>query len=431
MRIFNKPDRHLFRTFTVIFVIMALNFAAQLIFFRDTLDEGAVTSFLPAYTDSEDYMQRAEKLADGKGFGEVFCDGIRMPGYPVFLSFFAELFERPAAAVRIAQMLLSSSLILMTWMILSSLTRSTAAGLTGAFLCALWLPFYYFSPVFYAESVCIVLTGLLLLALSGFDPQRPVRSLIIPSILTAALIYMKPNNILLLPALMAVPVGMTAGKGFRRRAALFIAPVLIVMVLLAPWTLFLSRCQQSPVMLTTHGGWNLFLGSGGGSLYSSTWQKGSLSTRAWKYLDLRDDEDSLDTYTAIPSSMRAAADREYRQRALERWKRQPLKLTIYGSSKILHSFGFSFRGPRDLIVMSHFLISMGFSVLLWKHRKWREWSLLFWAITFIVSAQAFIFLGELRFKTVLFDFPALIVSVLGLFVLLQQIFPSRFRSISE
>jgi len=376
-------------------------------------------------------MQRAEGLARGDGFGEVFSDGIRMPGYPVFLSFFVEFFGRPAAAVRIAQILLSSSLILMCWMILSSLTRSAAAGLAGAFLCALWLPFYYFSPVLYAESLCIVLIGLLLLTLSGFDPQRPVRSLIIPSVLTAVLIYMKPNNILLLPALLFLPIGMAAGKGFRTCAGLFITPVLIVIVLLAPWTLFMSRCQQSPVMLTTHGGWNLFLGSGGGNSYTHAVHQGSLPTWAWTYLDLHDAEDSNDTYGTIPSDMRAAADRTYRNKALARWKQQPLKLTVYGASKILHVFGFSFRGPRDLIVMLHFLISMGFSILLWKHRKWREWSLLLWAITFIVAAQAFIFLGELRFKTVLFDFPALVVSVLGLFVLLQQIFPSRFRSISE
>lgn len=37
-----------------------------------------------------------------------------------------------------------------------------------------------------------------------------------------------------------------------------------------------------------------------------------------------------------------------------------------------------------------------------------------------VAVQAFVFLGELRFKTVVFDFPAIVVSVLGLLVLLQR-----------
>jgi hypothetical protein len=430
MRIFKRPSRQAFQAFIVVSVIIALNVTAQLVFFRHTLNEGAVTGFLPVYTDSEDYMQRAEGLAGGDGFGEVFCDGLRMPGYPVFLSLFIKVFEKPAAAVRIAQMLLSSSLILMCWLTISSLTRSVAAGLAGALLCSLWLPFYYFSPVLYAENVCIALVGILVLALSGFDLKHPVRSLIIPSVLTALLIYMKPNHILLLPAFMALPVGMAAEKGLIPGARFLVVPALIVMILLAPWTLFVSRCQHSPVMLTTHGGWNLFLGSGGGRLYSSAEQQGSLPTRAWHYLGLRDAEDSNAAYVAIPSSMRAEADRAYRNKALERWKRQPLKLTAFGASKILHVFGFSLRGPRDLIVMLHFLISIGFSILLWKRRKWREWSMLLWAITIIIAAQSFIFLGELRFKTGLFDFPALVVSVLGSFVLLQQIFQSRSRSIS-
>jgi hypothetical protein len=369
-------------------------------------------------------MGRAERLAGGDGFGEVFCNGLRMPGYPLFLSFFAGLSGNPAPAVRIVQILLSSSLILMFWFILSTLTRSAAASLAGAFLCAIWLPFYYFSPVLYAESVCIVLMGLLLMALSRFDPGRPVRTLVIPAVLISALIYMKPNHILLLPVLMVFCI-QAAGKGLRAGARIFLFPALIVILLISPWTVFVSRCQQAPVILTTHGGWNLFLGSGGGHQYSGAGHQGSLSTRAWKYLGLRDDEDSNAAYEAAPAGMRAQVDREYRQKGIDRWKQQPLKLTAYGLSKVLHVFGFSMRGPRDLIVMLHFLASAAFSIMLWKSRKWREWALLLWSITFITAAQAFIFLGELRFKTVLFDLPALVVSVLGILLLLQRIYPSR------
>jgi hypothetical protein len=431
MSISNTTRRQALRTFAAVLMLVALNASAQFIFFRDTLDEGVITGFLTSYTDGEDYMLRAEELAEGGGFGEALCDGMRMPGYPIFLSIFVKLSERPAPVVRIVQILLSSSLILTFWMIISSLTRSTAAALAGASLCALWLPFYYFSPVLYAETLCIVLTSLFMLSLTGLDLRRPIRSLIMPSVLIAALTYMKPNLILLLPALLVLLARPAAEKAFRPGLRSFLAPVLIVMLLLAPWTVFVSRCQRSPVILTTHGGWNLFLGTGGGHQYSEARHQGSIPTRVWKALDLHDDDDSSGLYAAVSPSMRARADSDYRRKALERWKRQPLKLTAYGFSKVLHIFGFSLRGPRDLIIMLHFLISVSFSIMLWKRRKWRVWSLLLWSVTIIVAAQAFVFLGELRFKTVLFDLPALVVCVLGLLILVQQIFPSRSRPVIE
>ena len=107
MSTFRTPYRQKIRTAAAVFAIFVLNVSVQSVFFRHTLSEGTVTSLLPSYTDSIDYMRRAEGLARGEGFSEMFCDGLRMPGYPAFLSLFARVFARPEPAVRVAQILLS------------------------------------------------------------------------------------------------------------------------------------------------------------------------------------------------------------------------------------------------------------------------------------------------------------------------------------
>jgi len=129
---------------------------------------------------------------------------------------------------------------------------------------------------------------------------------------------------------------------------------------------------------------------------------------------LREEEYTVEDYNNVPPEERAAADKELRRLALGRWKRAPLALSINGAAKVLHSFGFSLRGIRDWAVLLHFIAAMAASTLLWRRRRRREWALLLWMCAIVVAGQAFLFLGELRFKTILFDFPALIVIVLGL-----------------
>ncbi|HUV37257.1 MAG TPA: hypothetical protein VMX58_10000 [Patescibacteria group bacterium] len=405
--------------------LTALNILAQTLVFRDTFDDGIDTDYLKPYTDGRDYMGRALRLVRGEGFTAAFRDGIRMPGYPVFLAAFAGSLERPARGVRIAQIIISAAAIPLSWLLLLSLMRSRGKALLGASVFALWVPFYYFSPVLYAETASIFLIGLLCYSLAGFDPVRRVWTSIPPAIITAALIYMKPNHVLLVPVFLIFMAYVSRRRGVPVGTRLFLAPVVVVLLLLSPWTVFISRCQNSLVPLTTHGGWNLYLGSGGYS-HTTPWAAGSLATRAWEDLHLSDEEGAADAYGRYTVETRAQADRDYRKRALARWTRRPLALTAYGACKILHSFGFSFRGPRDLVVMLHFLGSMAFSVYLWKRRRWREWVLLLWMITIAVMAQAFLFLPELRFKTVLFDFPALVVCILGAGVLLESDFlPGR------
>jgi hypothetical protein len=394
--------------------LVVINILAQTVLFRQSLGEGDIASRMQPYTDAEDYMGRARRLAEGDGFSSVFRDGIRMPGYPLFLALFSAAGDDQARAVRIAQIVLSASIIALAYLCLSTLAPGGPLPLVGAVLAAFWLPFYYFSRVLYAETPSIICVALLCMLLSRFDPDRPLRILLPAAAVTAAAVYLKPNLAVLLPVLLTFAAFATARAGRPLGPVTLLAPVVLIAALVAPWTIFISAEQGRFVPLSTHGGWNLYLGSGGGNAYDKQWAEGSLPEKIWERLGLRDSGSASGEYDRVPATERAAADARMRRLAAQRWRAAPAKLTAYGIAKVLHSFGFSLRGPRDYAVALHFAAAMAASIVLWTRRRYREWALLLWAFAIVVAFQAFLFIGELRFKTVLFDFPALIVITLGI-----------------
>jgi hypothetical protein len=90
-----------------------------------------------------------------------------------------------------------------------------------------------------------------------------------------------------------------------------------------------------------------------------------------------------------------------------------MKMVSYGTAKALHAFGFSFRQARDPLVVSLLVVSLLSSVFLWRRGRHREWCIFLWVAAGVVALHAFIFFPDQQFKTVLFDFPALLVVVLG------------------
>lgn len=394
--------------------LVLLTVAWQSVAYREALTGPGTVAHLQPYTDGEDYLGRARRLADGDGFAAVFRDGLRTPGYPLFLTLFAGAGDDQAQAARFAQILLSSSLIVIAFLAISSITGGRVLPLAGAAAAALWIPFHYFSPVLYAETTSLVLVGLLCLLLARFDPAGPLAALIPASAVLAAAVYLKPNHIALLPALVVFAAYATRRAGRPVPARTVLVPVLGAAILIAPWSAFLSSAQGSFMPLSTNGGWNLYIGAGGSVDTPPPWARGTLISKAWGLLDLGDTTVTREAYGSVPVDERAEMDRELRRLALERWKARPAALSLYGAAKVLHSFGFSMRGPRDWAVLLHTAAAAAASIVLWRRRRHREWAVLLWMIAAAVAAQAFLFLGELRFKTVPFDFPALIVIVLGL-----------------
>jgi len=381
---------------------------------RAALNDSAENLTSPSSTDTRDYLERARILA-GKdvpaasngsvrgftsAFATAFADGYRTPGYPLFLAAFQGL-PQPLKAARVLQTTLSALTILAAFLALRNAFRDSGwPTLAGAAGVAAWLPLHHYAPILLAETCSIFVFSLLLWVLS----RGPGRGrAVLAALLTALLVFLKPNHFILL-----LPVGVFLGmngpsrgaraeskRGARREPAVF---VLLALALILPWSAFVSLKAGRPVLLTTASDTNLMLGTG---VMQEAKDAGTLPYRfasRW-----------IPEAAAAPEAI---------------WKTHPLRTSLYGVTKVLHGFGFSLRGPRDLLLAFFTLAALFFSA-----RVERNWRIFFWILLAVTAFQLFLYLPNQRLKTVLFDLPALLILTMGLrgFVKASQRSPDEPR----
>jgi hypothetical protein len=288
----------------------------------------------------------------------------------------------------------------------------------------LYIPFYYFSPMLLPDTLCIVLFTVLLFVLARFDSYRSLLHIILMNVIIGWMIYLRPNLIVLyLPVL--IFIWYPATTRLDKRGIIFtLVSVALLVLMIVPWSLFLSGQNRRFVLLGTNQGINLYLGIGARSGGSYSADKESLPEKVADSFRLYEQSNSPDLYR-LPQDMENwetnwKLDRLYQEIAVNAWIDRPVALSTYGFSKILHSFGFSLRDIRDLTLVLHFIASMCLSVYIWRVDRYKKWCLFFWTVFFIVVLHAFIFPENQRYKTVLFDVPAILIIVAGSLVLLQK-----------
>jgi len=133
----------------------------------------------PLANDETEYFAVGMDLAHGRGF--VFYDTyrwLRAPLYPLFLGFFFWLGQDHARLATLAQVLLSTATVYGFYLLGRRLFRgewSERAGLCGALLAALLLPFATFPSLFMAETLFTFLLVAFLLAIVHVPAAPPAR----------------------------------------------------------------------------------------------------------------------------------------------------------------------------------------------------------------------------------------------------------------
>jgi hypothetical protein len=397
-------------------LLTAAVFGSQVVLLGDAPDDETLVRSAPEPSEIPDDVMRAQDLVSGEGFKAVFGDGRGMPGYPVFLSWFIGGFSQPLVAARFVQLFLAALAVPFAFLIFNLLLGSQRWALAGSLVFAAWVTFYCQASELTADPVC-----LFFYALFCYQMARPQtaynRSHLLPMVVLAVLVYFKSAM-----ALVVIPFALVieSRRGGGARGVTLLGPLAIVIVLVLPWSIWLSVRNGDVIPLTTSSGYRMYAGTG---------VMARPDTSAAAVPDLP--SSSAESQGLFDGGMVAAVRREtagldaaarnriYRRDALTVWVSRPLRTASYGVAKVFHSFGFSFRHARDTLTVLQLVVSVLFSIFLWRRKLHREWCVFVWGAVLVVALEAFVFLPEPRFRTLVFDFPALIVSVAGVAALMR------------
>jgi hypothetical protein len=408
-------DRKNHMVYLLLILLFLSNVLIQIALQQNGLDNQPVNDYNPAAGDAFGYVKRAERLAKYGDFVDTFKDGYRLPGYPFFLSVFYHFSARPLLSARYAQIVLSALTIILLFFALLNICSSTTKALLGALIVALWVPLYYFSPLLGAESCSIFLFGVFLYCLSRLTNKTSLPIIYTLPVLLALWVYLKPQHILLFPAFVAFLMVKIRGIPLRH----LVGVALTLTALLAPWSIFASLMNRKFVPLSTTSGLMLYLGTGVDTSRDDSLM-GTLPLKMADRLEVRDKDITQQIRRDIEGMSDAEKSEHFTKFAIETWIAKPIRTGLYGLSKVFHGYGFSFRGFRDLVLTLFFVSSMVLSVYLWVSNSHREWCVFFGAILFVTSLQLFVFAPDQRYKTVMFDLPALMIIILGILTLFEN-----------
>ena len=376
-------------------VVAVLGLFLQLTLIGKHLDNSIISSYMPTAQDAQDYAERARSW-QSDGFTESFSDAYRLPGYPFLILVMQFLMpSNPYLGVRLLQLLavaISAGMIKVT---IERFVPRWAAILAA--LVYVVLPIWHFVPVLLAESFTSFIVVALIFKLRLVGEIGLGRWAVINlSILIAAGVYLKPNNLLLLFFVCVFLFAKLKKNSIRNISTIS----LTVFILLSPWVLFASNAQPGFFGLTTNSGANLYVGTGMIIAYDESIL--SKSAIKWK-VDLRNNPKDLIEFDSEISPIKQNSD--LTKKSLEIWQKRPLQEIGYGFDKALIAFGIKGNSKFDYILGLFSLISLLSGIILLRFREHRAWGIALLIIFISLAFQAAVFQADRRFVIpVLFPF---------------------------
>jgi 4-amino-4-deoxy-L-arabinose transferase-like glycosyltransferase len=208
------------------------------------------------------YFERAVGLLNGEGYAVQGQPTAFWPvGYPAFLASLFAIFGPNVEVAKSANLILSAVAMAFVYRI-----ARRATGSEGAARAALLLAVLYPTPVFYSELLYSELLFMALL-LAGIDLLRSARAERSRWIAVAAagvcfgLASLVKTQALLLPALLVSGALALRQIGFRRAVLTGLVAYAACLAVITPWTIRNWEVLGQPVLISTNGGFNLYMGN--------------------------------------------------------------------------------------------------------------------------------------------------------------------------
>ena len=374
-----------------------------------------------------------------RSMGEAY----RLPGYIIFQSLFMKFFENPIIALKIAQMILSSSLILVAFFISQNISKSNQVSLIVAFLVACWAPLHFYALDLTGVTFSIFLYSLLVLALFTLSKNvhKKNKFLLLIGIFLGLMVLAKSNNVLIFFSLFCTL--WFFNKKIIPTLQDSIKTGLVVLVVILPWSYFIST-HNNTVIFTSVVGPQALVSYSGLRLQPSDTLMGKVIQKYQLY-DEKIYKDFRESYQTKPnpcknkildrllnnsnpykdvsfsvskpecydwrdySVMINKSSHDVMEIYYQYVNNNTVGFIVYGFSKIAHGFGLSLRGLVDYLSLLFFLTSFCSSFYLWRKNLYKGFVVFYWSSLASFSLNAFILMGYVRYRVIFFDLTATIL----------------------
>jgi 4-amino-4-deoxy-L-arabinose transferase-like glycosyltransferase len=389
-------------------------------------------------------------LGNENDFIRSLGDAYRLPMYVIFQSFFVKFFENPIASIKIAQIILSSLLIPLSFSISRYISSSNNVSLFVSVVVALWLPLHVYSLNLTGETFSIFLYAIFVLLTVKYFRNREDKDLYFIGFILGLMTLTKSNHILILISLFFMLLYLY--KNLTESLISTIKTVFVVLLVIAPWSYFISTHNNATILTSVLGPQALVLYNGlkvqpkdtilGATIdkyhlyneedhkkFNSVYKNRPNSCKGivTRYLlnnkkHVREEApyvgktecyDWSDYSELMNSSRNNVMEIYYKQ-----WSDRPFGTIMYGFAKIAHAFGASFRGLKDYASLLLFVASFVSAFLLWKKNLYRDFVIFYWTSLMTFSINAFLLMGFIRYRVIFFDLVAVIIIGLMLSVVL-------------
>ena len=212
--------------------------------------------FEPLLLDPAYYHEWAVRILTGEGWGDPVFYGL--PLYPIFLAFLYKIFSASFLAVKIIQHGLGVLTVFFVYKIGESLSKPRV-GLFAAAWAALYAPLFFSESMFIPETLGVPLYAAAFWAALRFEERESTADGILLGMLAGLAALTKAGILLFILIFLGWRLWSAVLKK-TRKAPVFCALVGLALIL-SPVTLHNWIAGKDFVWLTSHGGFNFYIGN--------------------------------------------------------------------------------------------------------------------------------------------------------------------------